>query len=67
MKNYTKIIVIAVCLLLAIGIISLISAVIKGAFHLVGGFFDVILGIVIILALVAIVIWMFSYAAKNKK
>lgn len=67
MKNYRKIILIAVCLLLVIGMISLISAVIKGAFHLVGGFFDVILGIVIILALVAIVIWMFTYAAKNKK
>ncbi len=53
--------------LLIIGGIILAVKLISGAFALLSGALDTILGIVVILALAAIVIWMFRYAAKNKK
>jgi Ca2+/Na+ antiporter len=53
--------------LLIIGGIILAVKLISGAFALLSGALDTILGIVLILALAAIVIWMFRYAAKNKK
>ena len=39
---------------------------ISGAISIIGGAFNAVLGIVVILALVAIVIWMFAYAKKNR-
>ena len=62
-----KAILIVLAAALVIGIIALVSAIVKGAFHLLGGLLDTVLGIVIILGLVAIVIWMFSYAKRNRK
>ena len=62
-----KIIRAIVALALTVGVIFLVVKLISGAFALLGGVLDTILGIVLILALVAIVIWMFRYAAKKKK
>lgn len=53
----------AVC----IGILVLAFKLISGAFGLLGGLIDAVLGLLVIIALVAIVIWMFAYAAKHKK
>lgn len=54
-------------LALIIGGIILAVKLISGALSLVGGLFNTILGILVILALVAIVIWMFRYANKHGK
>lgn len=51
---------------LAIAAVVIIIKLIKGAFALAGGLLNTILGIIIVIALVAIVIWMLSYASKNK-
>ena len=42
------------------------SLLLSGALALAHGILDTILGIVVILALVAIVAWMFAYAKKKK-
>ena len=52
----------AVCILILILAIRILS----GAIHLVSGAFNTVLGRVVILALIAIVIWMFAYAKKKK-
>lgn len=54
------------------GIILLVAVIfviklISGAVSIVTGLFNAILGIVVILALIFIVAWMFSYAKKNRK
>lgn len=53
-------IVIVVVLVLALKLIS-------GAFSLVHGALDTMLGIVLIVALLLLVAWMFLYAAKKRK
>ena len=47
--------------------IVLVTKLVSGAVHLVGGVFDLILGVIVVVALVCIVIWMFSYAKKMRK
>lgn len=54
-------------LALIIGGVILAVKLISGALALVNGLFNTVLGVLVILALVAIVIWMFAYAAKNRK
>lgn len=57
-------IVLAVALLaLVVGAVVFVVNLIKG---LVGGVFNLILGVVTVLAMAAIVAWMFWYAAHNK-
>ena len=51
--------------LVLIAIISIISLILKGVFHLAGGLLDTVLGIIIVLALIVLIIWMFRYAAKK--
>ena len=51
--------------LLIIGGVILAVKLISGALALVHGLLNTILGVVVILALVAIVIWMFRYAKKK--
>ncbi len=51
----------------AVGIVVLAYKLISGAVGLLGGLIDAVLGLLVILALLAIVVWMFRYAAKNKK
>lgn len=51
---------------LAIAALVIIIKLIKGAFALAGGVLNTVLGIIIVVAIVAIAIWMLSYASKNK-
>lgn len=62
-----KIIGAIIALLVVIGIIVLAVKLISGAFSLLGGLIDAVLGLAVVVALVAIVIWMFRYATKSKK
>lgn len=59
-KTLIGIIAAVVGLAVIIGVVRLVSGIIGGAFNL-------ILGIVVIVALAAIVAWMFAYANKKKK
>ncbi len=61
-----KIIGIIVLAGLLIGAFILVFKLIAGAAGIIGGFFNMILGLVVIIALIVIVIWMFSYAKKKK-
>ena len=49
-----------------VGLIVLAGLAVKLVSGIVGGLFNAVLGVVVVLALVAIVIWMFAYAAKHK-
>ena len=51
----------------AIGLLVLAVNIIRGAVSLAGGLLNTILAIIIILALLAIVAWMLSYAKKSSK
>lgn len=62
-----KIVVAVAGAAVAVGIIVLAFKLISGAIGLLGGLIDAVLGLLVILALVAIVVWMFKYAAKSKK
>ena len=62
-----KIIAAAAGAAVAVGIVVLAYKLISGAVGLLGGLIDADLGLLVILALLAIVIWMFRYAAKNRK
>lgn len=57
--------VILVCLL-AVFAVVLVAKLIAGAASIITGTFNAILGLVVIIALVIIVVWMFSYAKKHK-
>ena len=50
---------------LVIGAAVLLVKLISGALKLVGGLLNAVLGIAVVLALVAIVVWMFRYAKKK--
>lgn len=52
--------------LLAILAVVFVAKLISGAASIITGAFNAILGLVVIIALVIIVVWMFSYARKNK-
>lgn len=66
MKNLKKfipaILLLAVLVLAAVLVMKLLS----GAVTIVTGAFNAVLGIGVLLALVLIVLWMFSYAKKHK-
>ena len=51
---------------LIIGGIVLVVKLIGGAFSLLGGFLNLILGLAVIAALIIIVVWMLNYAKKNR-
>ena len=57
--------VILVCLLAVFAVI-LVEKLIAGAASIITGAFNAILGLVVIIALVIIVVWMFSYARKHR-
>ena len=52
--------------LLAILAFVLVAKLIAGAASIITGAFNAILGLVVIIALVIIVVWMFRYARKHK-
>ncbi len=60
MKNVGKILFAVIALALIIGAITLVIKLVSGALNAV-------LGIVVLIALVVIVIWMFSYARRMRK
>ncbi len=60
MKNIKGILFAVILIALIVGAITLVIKLVSGALN-------TILGIVVILALVAIVVWMFSYAKKMRK
>ena len=59
-KTVIGIIAAAVLLAVVIGSVKLVTGIIGGAFNLV-------LGIAVIIALAGLVIWMFAYANRKKK
>ena len=60
MKNLGKILFAVIALALIVGAITLVIKLVSGALNAV-------LGIVVLIALVVIVIWMFSYARRMRK
>jgi hypothetical protein len=60
-----KLIYIALAALVAIALIVLLIKVVSGAFTLLNSTFNTVIGLVVIIALVVIVIWMFRYANKH--
>ena len=50
-----------------ISCVTLLVKLIQGTAGIVGSLFNLILGIAVVIALVAIVIWMFAYAKKMRK
>ncbi len=65
--NAKKIGGLVLALVLVVGGIILAVKLISGAFALANGVLNTILGLAVILALAAIVIWMFSYARRMRK
>ena len=61
-----KILPVAAVCLLAILAVVLVTKLIAGAASIITGAFNAILGLVVIIALVIIVVWMFSYAKKYR-
>ena len=53
--------------LAAVVVIFLIYKLVAGLLGLVAGAIDVVIGLVVILALAALVIWMFAYARRKRK
>ena len=60
MKNLGKILLFAVALALIVGAIVLVVKIVKGALN-------TILGVMVIIALIVIVVWMFSYASRSRR
>ncbi len=63
-KEISRLVVLLAVLVFGFG---LIVKLIQGTAGLVGSLFNLILGIVVAMALVCIVIWMFWYASKKRK
>ena len=66
MKNGKSIAFTLLAAAAVLGVIALAVKLVGGAFSLLSGAVNAILGIVILLVLAAIVIWMFSYAKRKK-
>ena len=60
-----KIVYAALAALIAIALIVLLIKIVSGAFTLLNGTFNTIIGLIVIIALVVIVIWMFRYANRH--
>ena len=63
-KQISRLVILAVVI---ISLVVLLVKLIQGTASVVGSLFNTILGIVVVLALVIIVIWMFAYAKKSRK
>ena len=64
--NAKKIIGILLSVVIVVGVVILAIKLLSGALALAHGVLDTVLGVVLILALAAIVAWMFRYARKKK-
>lgn len=65
MKNGKSLVLTLLAAAVVLGIIVLAIRLVGGAFSLLGGAVNAVLGIVILLVLAAIVIWMLSYAKRK--
>ena len=63
-KQISRLVVLAA---VVISLVTLLVKLIQGTAGLVGSLFNVILGVVVVIALLVIVIWMFSYANRMRK
>ena len=61
-----KYILIGIIAAAVIGAIVLLVKLVTGAFALLGGAINAIIGVAVVIALIIIVIWMFRYAKKNQ-
>lgn len=66
MKNLKKLIPLILLLAVLLVAVILVCKLLSGAVSIVTGAFNAVLGIGVLLALVLIVLWMFSYAKKHK-
>ena len=64
--KFGKILPVVLVCLLAILVVVLVVKLIGGGASIITGAFNASLGLVVIVALVIIVVWMFSYARKHK-
>lgn len=62
----TKYVLFGIAAAVVIGAVVLLIKLVSGAFALIGGALNAILGVAVVLALIVIVIWMFRYAKKNQ-
>ncbi len=51
----------------AVSCVVLLVKLIQGAAGIVGSVFNLILGVVVVVALLCIVVWMFAYAKKKRR
>lgn len=65
--NFKQLLPTALAAVVVIGLLVLLFRLIAGAFALASGLLNTLLGLAVVVALVAIVAWMFSYAKKHKK
>ena len=49
-----------------IGAVVLLVKVVSGAFALLSGALNAVIGVAVVIALIVIVIWMFRFAKKNQ-
>ena len=63
-KQISRMVVLAA---VVISCVVLLVKLIQGTAGIVGSLFNLILGIVVVIALVVIVIWMFAYAKKMRR
>ena len=61
-----KLALIILVALAAIGAFTLIIKLISGAVLVITGAFNAVLGLAVVAALIIIVVWMFSYAKRNR-
>lgn len=62
-----KIALFIIAIIAVLGLLALIFSLISGAVAVIGGFFNTVLALVVVIALVLIVVWMFSFAKKMRK
>ena len=65
MKNGKSLVLTLLAAAVVLGIIVLAIRLVGGAFSLLGGAVNAVLGIVVLLVLAALVIWMLSYAKRK--
>lgn len=63
-KDISRLVVLVAVLVFGI---VLVVKLIQGAAGIAGSLFNLILGVIVVVALVCIVIWMFGYARKIRK
>ena len=63
--NSKKLVYAILAAAVAIALVVLLVKIVSGAFGLLSGAVNAVLGIAVVAALVVIVIWMFRYASKH--